>query len=67
VTYVDLTTGRTKKGPIGTAAAFAALNEGDTHDFAIQSETAAVTYTLAAKTEEKIPGSVLRSFLADHA
>lgn len=67
VTYVDLTTGRTKKGPVGTATAFAALNEGDTHGFMVEGETAAVTYTLASKSEEKVPNSVIRTSLPDHA
>jgi hypothetical protein len=65
--YVDLTTGRTKQGPIGTAAAWTALAIGDTQDFHVEGETAAVTYTLARKTEEKIPGSVIQSFRPDHA
>lgn len=65
--YVDLTTGRTKSGPIGTAAAFAALSIGDTQDFHVPGETAAVTYTLARKVEEKVPGSVIQSSRPDHA
>lgn len=67
VTYVDLTTGRTKSGPVGTAAAFAALAEGATADFHVEGETVAVTYTVAGKTEEKIPNSVIRTSLPDHA
>jgi len=67
VTYTDLTTGRTRTGPVGTAAAFAALSVGDTHDFAIMSEVAAVTYTLTRKTGEKSPGSVIATSLPDHA
>src|SRR5690242_1218246 len=46
VRYVDLTTGRSVQGPVGTAAAYAALAIGATHDFSIPGETAAVTYTL---------------------
>lgn len=65
--YVDLTTGRTKSGPIGTAAAFTALAIGDTQDFHVPGETAAVTYTLARKVEEKVPGSVIQSSRPDHA
>jgi hypothetical protein len=67
VTYVDLTTGRSKSGPVGTAAAFTALNEGDTQAFHVEGEAAAVTYTLASKTEERVPNSVIRSSLPDHA
>lgn len=67
VTYVDLTTGRSKKGPVGTAAAYAALSIGDTHDFPVPDQTADVTYTLVSKTGEKVPGSVIFSTLPDHA
>lgn len=67
VTYVDLTTGRSKSGPVGTAAAFTALNEGDTQTFHVEGETGAITYTLASKTEEKVPNSVIRTSLPDHA
>lgn len=66
-TYVDLTTGRKKVGPIGTAAAYAALSIGDTHAFPVPDQTADVTYTLASKTPERVPGSVIQSAVADHA
>lgn len=67
VTYVDLTTGRTRTGPIGTAAAWAAINEGDTHAFTIPGTATTVTYTVAGKREEKVPNSVARTHLPDHA
>lgn len=67
VVYKDLTTGRSKIGPVGTDAAFAALNIGDTHDFPVPDQALDVTYTLVAKVGEKVPGSVIQSFLADHA
>jgi hypothetical protein len=67
VVYVDLTTGRSRTGPVGTAAAFTALNIGDTHDFPVVGQAGLVTYTLAAKVEEKVPGSVVRLALPDHA
>jgi len=67
VIYKDLTTGRSKSGPVGTSAAFDALTIGDTHDFPVPDQTADVTYTLVAKVGEKVPGSVIQSFLADHA
>ncbi len=67
VTYTDLTTGRSRTGPVGTAAAYTALAVGGTHDFPITSETAAVTYTLTGKTPEKAPGSVIATSLPDHA
>lgn len=66
-TYVDLTTGRSRSGPIGTAAAFDALVIGATQDFAVQGGAAVVTYTLASKVGEKVPGSVTRSHVLDHA
>lgn len=65
--YVDLTTGRSRQGPIGTSSAWDALATGATQGFAISSETAAVTYTLASKMPEKVPGSVIASSLPDHA
>jgi hypothetical protein len=65
--YKDLTTGRSKSGPVGTSDAFDALTIGDTHDFPVPDQTADVTYTLVAKTGEKIPGSVIQSSLPDHA
>lgn len=67
VKYVDLTTGRSVQGPVGTAAAWTALNIGDTHDFPVPGSTTAVTYTLAAKMDEKVPGSVIQTSRPDHA
>jgi hypothetical protein len=67
VTYTDLTTGRTRTGPVGTSAAFDALNVGDTQAFNIPGETATVTYTLTRKTGERAPGSVIATSLPDHA
>jgi hypothetical protein len=66
-TYVDLTTGRKKKGPVGTASAYTALTVGATQDFHVEGETAAVSYTLGAKSGERVPGSVIQSSLPDHA
>jgi hypothetical protein len=66
-TYKDLTTGRSKRGPVGTAAAYTALTIGDTHDFPVPDQTADVTYTLVSKTAERVPGSVIQSAVADHA
>lgn len=67
VTYTDLTTGRSRTGPVGTSAAWDAIAIGDTHDFPITSETAAVTYTVTRKTGEKVAGSVVATSLPDHA
>ena len=66
-TYVDETTGRKKRGPIGTDTAYNALNTGDTQNFHIEGETATVAYTLGAKSPERVPGSVIQSSLPDHA
>ena len=65
--YTDLTTGRSRTGPVGTAAAWDALVIGSTQDFPIPGEVAAVTYTLTAKSPEKVPGSVAATHLTDHA
>lgn len=67
VTYADVTTGRTKTGPVGTAAAWTAIAIGDTADFHVPGEVAAVTYTVVRKSDEKVPGSVIYSSLPDHA
>lgn len=67
VRYVDLTTGRSVEGPIGTAAAYAAIDIGDTHSFAVHGSATPVSYTVAAKIGEKVPGSVAQSHVADHA
>jgi hypothetical protein len=66
-TYTDLTTGRTRTGPIGTSAAFDALVLGATQDFNVPGEVAAVSYTLTRITGERVPGSVIATSLPDHA
>jgi len=66
-TYVDLTTGRKKKGPVGTASAYTALTVGDVEAFHVEGETATVNYTLSAKSGERVPGSVIQTSLPDHA
>jgi hypothetical protein len=65
--YVDLTTGRSRSGPIGTSAAFDALVIGATHDFVVEGSGTAVTYTLVHVSGEKVPGSVIQGFVGDHA
>lgn len=67
VRYVDLTTGRSVQGPIGTSAAYTALTIGDTHSFPVPGSATAVVYTLASKRAEKVPGSVAQTHVADHA
>lgn len=66
-TYVDLTTGRKKRGPVGTASAYTALTIGDVEAFHVEGETATVNYTLSAKSGERVPGSVIQTSLPDHA
>lgn len=66
-TYVDLTTGRSRSGPIGTSTAFDALVIGSTQNFAVQGGGTAIAYTLVRVTGEKVPGSVAYSHVADHA
>jgi hypothetical protein len=65
--YRDTTTGRTKVGPVGTAAAYAAANIGDTEDFAVAGLATAVTYTIAKKVPERIPTTLVGTQLVDHA
>lgn len=67
VRYVDLTTGRSVQGPVGTAAAYAALNIGDVQAFPVPGQAATVNYTLASKRGEKVPTSVAQTHLPDHA
>jgi hypothetical protein len=65
--YVDPTTGRSVEGPVGTAAAHTALAIGTIQAFPVVGQAATVNYTLAAKPDEKIGGSVRQSFRPDHA
>lgn len=67
VKYTDLTTGRSVQGPIGTAAAWTAIDIGDTQAFPVPGQTATVTYTVTSKREEKVPTSVAATHLPDHA
>lgn len=67
VRYIDLTTGRSVTGPVGTSAAYTALTVGATQSFPVPGSTTPVVYTLAAKTGERVPGSVIQTSLPDHA
>jgi len=67
ITYTDLTTGRSRTGPVGTASAWDAIDIGDTQAFPVPGETATVTYTVTRKTGERVPGSVAATHLPDHA
>jgi hypothetical protein len=65
--YRDATTGRTKTGPVGTAADFAAAALGDVVAFAVEGLAGTVNYELVKKVQEKIPTSIVGTQLADHA
>lgn len=67
VRYTDLTTGRSVTGPVGTAAAYAALAIGATQTFTIVGSATAVTYTLTSKTGERVPTDLNAHPLPDHA
>lgn len=67
VIYRDSTTFRTRSGPIGTAAAFAALNLGATANFAVPGLATTVAYTLVKKVGEKVPVTVVGRQDTDHA
>jgi hypothetical protein len=67
VTYTDLTTGRSVTGPVGTAAAFAALAIGTVQAFTIVGQAATVNYTLTAKHAERVPTDIVARPLPDHA
>jgi hypothetical protein len=64
--YRDATTGRTVQGPIGTSTAFDAGGLGDTQDFFVPGNVAAVTHALVKKVAEKIPTTIVGTQLADH-
>jgi len=66
--YRDPTTFRTASGPVGTAAAYAALVIGsDTIDVSVPGLATSVTYTLVKKVAEKIPSTVSGRHDLDHA
>jgi hypothetical protein len=67
VIYRDATTFRTRSGPIGTAAGYGAIAEGDAQAFAIQGEAATVVYNVVKKVPEKVPTSTVGPQLVDHA
>lgn len=68
VKYVDTTTGRTKIGPVGTAAAYAAIELGDTASFGVRGLASAVSFTAVKKVGERVPVTLLGGpGLADHA
>jgi len=66
VIYQDATTGRTTSGPVGTAAAYAALDLGDTSSVIVPGNVSGVTYDLVKKVGERVPRSIVGPQLADH-
>jgi len=68
VRYADATTGRTKLGPIGTAAAYAAIASEDTATFAVRGLAGGVVFAVVKKTPERVPVTSLSGpGLGDHA
>ena len=65
--YIDVTTGRTRQGPVGTAAAFAAAALGDSEDFNIPGLATVVEHLLQKKIDEKLPTTLVGTQLPDHA
>jgi len=66
VIYQDATTGRTTQGPVGTAAAYAALDIGDTTSVIVPGNALGVTYDLVKKVGERVPRSIVGVQLVDH-
>jgi hypothetical protein len=68
ITYVDLTTFRTKTVVFYTAAAFAAITLGtSTLSWMIEGETVAVVYTASKGIPERLPKATAGPSLAEHA
>lgn len=66
--YQDPTTFRTRSGPVGTNAAFAAAAIDDAENFAVGNLATSVAYNLVKKVGEKVPKTKLGAAnLADHA
>lgn len=65
--YRDATTGRTRTGPVGTSAALAATNLGDSQNFSVTGLAAPVAYVIVKQLSEKVPTSIVGPQLADHA
>jgi hypothetical protein len=68
ITYVDLTTFRSKTVVFYTAAAFAAITLGtSTLSWMIEGETVAVVYTASKGINERLPKATAGPNLAEHA
>lgn len=65
--FFDPTTFRTVRFPVYTAAAFAAITGATTLAVNVPGETAAVTYSLSEKIDEKQPVGKASHQLPDHA
>lgn len=68
ITYVDLTTQRTKTVKFYTAAAWEAVTLGtDTLTFAIPGSATGVVYTASKQNSERLPKATAGGNLAEHA
>ena len=68
VRYADTTTGRTKVGPIGTAAAYNAIASLDAETFSVRGLAAGVSFVVVKKIGERVPVTSLTGpGLIDHA
>jgi len=65
--FYDPSTFRTIRFPVYTAAAFAAITGATTLNVNVPGETAAVTYNLSEKIDEKQPVAKTTRKLIDHA
>lgn len=65
--FFDPSTFRTVRFPVYTAAAFTAITGATTLAINVPGETAAVTYSLSEKIEEKQPVAKTSRNLTDHA
>lgn len=67
VIYRDPTTFRSTSGPIGTAAAYAAIDLGDVVAFSVPGLTGTVNYEAVKKVPESVPTTIVGQPLLDHA
>lgn len=65
--YRDPTTFRTRSGPVGTAADYAAADLGDVIAVYVPGLAATVNYELVKKVPERVPTTIVGRQNADHA
>lgn len=65
--YRDPTTFRSRTGPVGTAAAYAAAAIGDVIAVPVQGLAGTVNYELVKKVGEKVPTTIVGRTNPDHA